>query len=155
VMAQALVENGDSGILYTVDSSYAGFEPIGRHPIHRFTKQRSDTALETLQKDGRRIDFTFIDGTISRRDVALLNAVKSTRMVIALHDYKPPADKGITNAWLLGRHLDGAAHCVWILPERQGAGYPVVEGVFVNSSVAVLLPQDVAQSLRTLAAAAP
>jgi predicted O-methyltransferase YrrM len=153
-MSLALLENGDGGVLYTVDSSYAGFEPIEGHPVRCFAKQRSDVALKALREEGRRIDFAFIDGTIDRRDVELLNVLMSSRSVIALHDYKPPADKGITNAWLLARHLDGVSHCVWILPERQGIGYQPVEGVFVNSSVAVLLPEGIAQSLQAAAVTA-
>jgi hypothetical protein len=148
VMAHALLENGDGGVLYTVDSSYAGFEPMEGHPIRCFRRQRSEEALAALRKEGRRIDFAFVDGTLNRRDVELLNGLESTRLVVALHDYKPPADKGIKNARLLARHLDGAARSVWVLPERQGVGYEPLEGLRVNSSVAVLLPEELAATVR-------
>ena len=148
VMAQALADNGQGGTLHTVDGSYSGFEPLPGHAIRCFPGERSDTALDALRAEGRSIDLAFVDGTIARRDVELLNEVKSKRFVVALHDYKPPADKGTRNAWLLSRYLDDADRARWVLPERQGVGYEPTPGLPVNSSVAVLLPEELAAAAR-------
>jgi len=149
VMAQALIENGDGGIVYTVDGSYTGFEPIEGQPIRRFAGQLSSVALETIRNEGGRIDLVFVDGAIGRRDIELLNEVKPRTSVIALHDYKLPAAKGVRNAWRLARELDFVERSFWVLPERQGLGYEPIEGLLINSSVAVLLPEDWARALTT------
>lgn len=145
VMAHAQVENGNHGTLHSVDSTFGDFKPFEGHAIRCFPGQDSRTVLETLRREGERIDFVFVDGTITRGDVELLNEIKSPELVVALHDYKPPVDKGIRNAWTIAHFLDGANQGIWVLPERQGVGYPVGNGRFVNSSVAVFLPDRVAQ----------
>ena len=147
-MAYAQAEYGNGGMLHTVDGSYGGFEPSPEQAIRCFRGQRSHDALETMRTENRRIDLVFIDGTIGRRDVEALNQVRSPDLVIALHDYKPPIDKGIRNAWMIDRYFDGADQYAWILPERQGVGYPLGDGRFVNSSVAVSLPESVRRKLR-------
>ncbi|MGH7818701.1 MAG: hypothetical protein ACREQ9_02920 [Candidatus Binatia bacterium] len=146
-MALAQAENGEGGVVCTVDGSYGGFEPLPGQAIRCFPGQRSHVALETMRVENRRIDLLFVDGTIGRADVEVLNEVRSPELVVALHDYKPPLDKGLRNAWLLSRHFEGAAGAVWVLPERQGRGYPLDGDLFVNSSIAVLLPEPVAERI--------
>ncbi|MGH7819973.1 MAG: hypothetical protein ACREQ9_09380 [Candidatus Binatia bacterium] len=55
---------------------------------------------------------------------------------------------GVRNAWIIARHLRGADRRVWVLPDRQGPGYPIGAGLLANSSIVVCLPDRIAKTLR-------
>lgn len=96
VMAEAIRQNGNGGIIYTCDTADCYLaQPLYQNTIKKITAF-SDVAIEQIPADTN-VDFVFADGELTFETIKKLNPRLSPHAIITTHDYILPAEKGVIN----------------------------------------------------------